>query len=153
MTFQIHPLPASAFAGLEGLSEQDRKDRDIQVHISDGAFPCRVSLSDVPAGQRVFLLNYEHQPNRTPYRSRHAIFVAEGAVEAQPGPDELPAMVRTRLLSVRAFNQSHEIVDADVCEGVEAEEVILRMFANPDVDYIHLHFARRGCFAASVTRS
>ena len=153
MTFQIHALPASAFAQLDQLSDQELKARDIQVHVSDGAFPCRVSLNDVPEGGQVFLLNFEHQPNQTPYRSRHAIFVAKGAVEAAPQPGELPHMIRSRLLSVRAFNPQHEIVDADVCEGKTVDAMIGHMFTNPEVDYIHLHFARRGCFAASVTRS
>ncbi|SHM87655.1 DUF1203 domain-containing protein [Roseibium suaedae] len=153
MTFQVHPLPAAAFQGLEQLSTRELEDRDIQLHVSDGTFPCRVSLRDVPAGEQVFLLNYEHQPNRTPYRSRHAIFVARDAVETVPAADELPLMIRKRLLSVRAFNGRHEIVEAEVCEGEAAAALIAGMFASSEVDYIHLHFARRGCFAAMVTRS
>jgi len=151
--FQIHPLPASEFTYLAGLSDAELAEKNIQVHISDGGFPCRVSLADAAAGERVFLLNFEHQPNGTPYRASHAIFVKEGAEENHPEPDAIPASISSRLLSVRAFNARHEIVDAEVIEGTEVSDLIAMFFANPKVDYIHLHYARRGCFAAKVTRA
>jgi hypothetical protein len=153
MTFQIHPLPAADFTYLSELSADELATRNIQVHVSDGAFPCRVSLADRPAGERVYLLHYEHQPNETPYRASHAIFVAENAREGRPDPDTLPASISSRLLSVRAFNEAHEIVDAEIVEGTEAAGFIENMLGNPSVDYIHLHYARRGCFAAEVRRA
>ncbi|MEO9777111.1 DUF1203 domain-containing protein [Roseibium sp.] len=150
--FQIHPLPAAEFAHLNGLSDPDLAARNVQVHISDGAFPCRVSLADAAAGERVFLLNFEHQPGDTPYRSRHAIFVKEGAVETRPAPGAVPEAITCRLLSVRAFDKSDDMIDAEVVEGTDAGRQISTFFDNPQVAYIHLHFARRGCFAAKVTR-
>ncbi|GAB2186313.1 DUF1203 domain-containing protein [Roseibium sp. LAB1] len=151
--FQIEPLPASEFTYLSGLSDAELAEKGIQVHISDGAFPCRVSLVDAAKGARVYLLNFEHQPGETPYRSRHAIFVADGAAENHPAPDTIPDVVAKRLLSVRAFNRAHEMIDAEVVEGRELAGVIGAFFDNPQVDYIHLHFARRGCYAAKVTRT
>ncbi|WP_298812233.1 DUF1203 domain-containing protein [uncultured Roseibium sp.] len=151
--FQIHPLPANEFSHLFGLSDAQLAEKNVQVLISDGAFPCRVSLTDVAAGERVFLLNFEHQPGDTPYRSRHAIFVKEGAREAEPETDVIPQSIVSRFLSVRAFNRQHEIVDADVVKGAEVETLIASFFENPDVDYLHLHYAGRGCFAAKVTRA
>lgn len=150
--FQIHPLPAAGFSNLTSLSDTELAKQNIQVHISDGGFPCRVSLEDVAEGERVFLLNFEHQPGDSPYRSRHAIFVKEGAKEDHPAPGSVPASISSRLLSVRAFNARDEIVDADIIEGTDVEQLIGRFFAMADVDYIHLHYARRGCFAAKVTR-
>ncbi|MCV0425262.1 MAG: DUF1203 domain-containing protein [Roseibium sp.] len=151
--FQIHPLSAEDFSHLYGLSDEALAERQVQVHISDGGFPCRVSLADAAEGERVFLLNFEHQPGDTPYRSRHAIFVKEGAAEGHPEPGSIPASITSRLLSVRAFDTEHEIIDADVIDGTEAANLISTFFANPKVDYIHLHYARRGCFAAKVTRA
>ncbi|WP_420339396.1 DUF1203 domain-containing protein [Roseibium sp.] len=150
--FQIQPLPAEHFSGLNGLSNAELSERGVQVHISDGGFPCRVSLEDVTAGERVFLLNFEHQPGNSPYRSRHAIFVKEGAEEAHPDQGDIPPSITSRLLSVRAFNEAHEIVDAEIIEGTEVQDLIGNFFGNPAVDYIHLHYARRGCFAARVVR-
>lgn len=151
--FQIHPLPADPFTKLFGLSDRQLASHNVQAHISDGQFPCRVSLEDAPEGARVLLLNFEHQSGDSPYRSRHAIFVRDGAVARQPDADRLPASISSRLLSVRAFNAGHEIIEADVIDGKEAIPLIETYLANPEADYLHLHYARRGCFAAKVTRA
>ena len=54
---------------------------------------------------------------------------------------------------MRAYDAQHLIVDADVCAGGDAAGVINRFFARPDVAYIHLHNARRGCFSCAVERA
>ncbi|WP_434054493.1 MAG: DUF1203 domain-containing protein [Roseibium sp.] len=151
--FQINPLPEGAFSHLYGLPDEELARQNVQVHVSDGSAPCRVSLTDLAEGKRVFLLNFEHQPGESPYRSRHAIYVGDGALENRPAPDVVPASISSRLLSVRAFNAEHEIVDADVVDGSEVSGLITAFFGNPDVAYLHLHFAKRGCFAAKVSRA
>ena len=42
--------------------------------------------------------------------------------------------------------------EADLTEGADAAAMIERFFANPEVAYIHAHYARRGCFAALIER-
>ena len=44
------------------------------------------------------------------------------------------------------------MVDAEVGEGTGLEALIEQLFARPDVAYLHLHHARRGCFACRVDR-
>ena len=65
----------------------------------------------------------------------------------------VPPALRERLLSLRAFDARGMMVDADIAEGANAEALIERLLANPEVDYLHAHFARRGCFGARVERA
>lgn len=153
MQFQISPLPASRFSHLFKLQEDELKAQAIEIHVSDGAFPCRVSLEDVPEGQKVYLLNYEHHSAATPYRASHAIFVREHAVEACLPTNDIPPMLVSRLLSVRAFDTNGHMLDADVVDGEELTAEIDRAFANPKAHYLHVHFARRGCYAARIDRA
>jgi hypothetical protein len=44
------------------------------------------------------------------------------------------------------------MVDADIVDGAVAAPLIERLLARADVGYLHLHFARRGCFACRVDR-
>jgi hypothetical protein len=88
----------------------------------------------------------------TPFRSSHAIFVRERAVQARPEVNTIPEMFRGRLLSVRAFDNSGMMIDADVVDGEKLESLIERLFANPAVHNLHIHNARLGCYAATVTR-
>ncbi len=155
MDFRVTGLPSSLFQSLYGLSEQELAERGIEVKIADApkGFPCRVSLRDAPAGSRMLLLNFEHQPANTPYRSRHAIFVQDGAEEAHPGVNEVPEVLASRMLSVRAFDEAGQMVDAVVVNGREAGQAFERLLGVPGAAYLHVHNAGRGCYAARVDRA
>jgi uncharacterized protein YbaR (Trm112 family) len=116
-------------------------------------YPCRISLVDAEVGEAVILVNFEHQPGESPYQASHAIFVREQAEQAFPTVDEVPAVLATRLISIRAFNKRHYMIAADVVDGVLLAEAIPAMLDDPAVDYLHLHNAKPGCFAARVTRA
>lgn len=62
-------------------------------------------------------------------------------------------MLKDRLLSLRAYDATAAIVDAEVAEGEAVIEIIERFLADPQVDHVDAHFARRGCFAARIERA
>jgi len=156
MTFQLTGLPAESFAPYFAMSEADLLAEGAEMLIADNSdpgFPCRVSLQHATPGERVLLLNYAHLPVNTPYRSAHAIFVAETSAQATLDVNEVPAPLLVRTLSVRAFDKVHMMIDADVVEGRSASNLIERFFTDPATDYIHIHYAKRGCYAAKAVRA
>jgi hypothetical protein len=155
MNFRIQGLPVAPFAPLFDLDEHALAARGVVRRMADRrpGFPCRVSLRDAEPGETLLLLNYEHLPVSGPYRSRHAIYVREHAEEYTPQVNEIPELLRTRLLSVRAYDTGGMMVDAEVVDGAELAPVIARLFDAPAVAYLHLHNAKPGCFAASVLRA
>jgi hypothetical protein len=155
MDFQINALPMDDFAPLFAMSDAELAERNAVRRIIDehpGA-PCRVSLADVPAGETVILVNHQHQPGESPYQSSHAIYVREGAQQARLGVNEVPEMIRARLMSVRGFDAGHMMIEADVVQGDDVAETLSAFFENERVAYVHLHIAKPGCFAASVNRA
>jgi hypothetical protein len=155
MSFHITGLPLSHFAPLFALTDQQLAARDAVRVVSDGrsGYPCRVSLQDAQTGESLILLNYEHLAVASPYRSRHAIYVREAATEATLDADEVPALFRSRLLSLRAFDAKGMMKAADVTPGTAIENVIEQMFANDATEYLHVHYAKPGCYAARVDRA
>jgi hypothetical protein len=155
VSFRIRALPAGPFAPLFALADDElRAHRAVRCVVDRvPGFPCRVSLRDAALGETVLLVHHEHQPADTPYRAGHAIYVREGAAEARPEVDEIPEVLRTRLLSVRAFDAAHMLVAADVVDGPALAPSIERFFADARVAYLHLHNAKPGCYAARVDRS
>jgi hypothetical protein len=121
--------------------------------VTEDGLPCRVSLAHARIGDEILLLNFEHQPAPTFYRSRHAIYVSRGAERAFDRVDVVPETIATRLISVRAFDAQGMIVDADVVDGKDAAEAFKRLLANRDAAYLHVHNAKRGCYAARVERA
>ena len=153
MSFRAVGLPAETFAPLFQLSDEALAARGVERLTAEPGFPCRVSLRDAEPGDEVLLLNYEHQPADTPWRSRHAIFVSRGGREAEHPPGEVPPALATRPLSVRAFDADHRMIDADLVEGARAGELFERLLADPRAAYLHAHYARRGCYAARIERA
>nr|HET7859982.1 DUF1203 domain-containing protein [Caldimonas sp.] len=115
-------------------------------------FPCRVSLEDAPVGSELLLVPYEHHPARSPYRASGPIFVRRGATHRELDVGEVPQAVLRRLISLRAYDADAMMVDATVCEGPDVAAALDGFFASGAVDYVHLHFAKRGCFSCAARR-
>ena len=155
MSFRIRGLDPDPFRHLTGLSDAELASLGARRCVVDAkpGFPDRIEVRDLEVGETAILLNYEHLPVDTPYRSRHAIFVREGASQACDVVDEIPDVLGLRTISLRAFSEAGEMIDADLAEGRDLAPLIERFLANPDTAYLHAHYARRGCYAALVTRA
>ena len=155
MSFQIHALPPVQFEPLFTLSNRElAKLRASRMIVeSKPGYPCRVSLADAEIGETVILVNFEHQSGESPFQATHAIYVRENAKQASPDVGMVPEALETRLISIRAFDDRHYMVDADVVEGSCLSVSIPAMLQDPRVAYLHLHNAKPGCFAARVTRA
>lgn len=154
MDFRITGLPATQFTQFAGLSDERLREMGIlRTRIeSPNSAPDRISLRDAEPGESVLLLNYEHLPVATPYRSRHAIYVIEGETRTFDAVGEVPDVLRRRVLSLRAFDGRGMMIDADVVDGREAEPLIERLLGDVRTAYIHAHYAKRGCYAARIER-
>ena len=154
MSFTVSSLPIEPFKPLFALDDDALARRGMLRVVADApfAFPCRVTLDDAEPGERLILLNHEHQPADSPFRSAHAIYVREAATAPVTTTDALPPALRRRLLSLRGFDAAGMLRDADVVEGAAAEPVIARMLVDPAVAYLHAHYARPGCYAARIDR-
>lgn len=154
MTFRILGLPMAPFSTLFSMNDAELAARGAVRRIADArpVYPCRISLTDAPAGTPVILVHHEHQPAASPYRSSHAIYVREGEI-TYDAVDEIPAQLRTRLLSVRGFDAQGMMTGAEVVEGTEVEAIIDRLFRDDRAAYLHVHYARPGCYAARIERT
>jgi len=153
--FRIAGLSAAPFKHLYGLSDDALAELGVKAVIVDESpgFPDRIEMRDGIPGERFLLLNHQYQPADSPYRASHAIYVRDGAEETYDRVNEVPASMRLRLLSLRAFDADHMIIDADVVDGSEVEPVIERLLANPKTAYIQVHNARQGCYAGRIERA
>ena len=155
MSFRITGLSSEPFRPLYGLSDEELARRGVKRYIVDHTpgFPDRVEMRDAEVGERVLLLNHVCQPANTPYRASHAIFVREGAEHTYDEVDQVPEVMRERLLSLRAYDAAGMMLDADVVDGRQIEGVITRLFQSPQVAYIHAHNAKRGCYSGRIDRA
>ncbi|MCP2073234.1 UNVERIFIED_ORG: hypothetical protein J2Y77_002670 [Pseudomonas lini] len=155
MDFRITGLAPESFRTLFGLSAEELASRGVARHLVDSkpGFPDRIEMKEAELGQSMLLLNHVSQPANTPYRACHAIFIREGATQAYDAVNQVPEVMRTRLLSLRAFSEDGILLDADVVDGQAIEPVIHQMLANPEVSYIHVHNAKQGCYSGRIDRA
>ena len=150
--FRIRGLPAEHFAPLFHLSDTELKHHGAVRRIADGPRPCRISLTDAKPGDQLVLVNYEHHAVASPYRMRFAIYVREGETTFD-AVDQVPEQLRTRTLAVRSFDADAMMLAWEVIDGGKLEEAIAWQFVDPRADYLHVHFAAPGCYAARVERA
>jgi uncharacterized protein DUF1203 len=155
MSFRITGLSALPFRHLYGLGDQELALHGVKRYVADKSpgFPDRIEMRDASVGERLLLLNHVCQPANTPYRAAHAIFVREGAENTYDRVNEVPAVMRARLLSLRAYDAEGMMLDADVVDGTAIEAVVSHFFASRHVAYIHAHNAKRGCYSGRIDRA
>lgn len=155
MDFRITGLSPERFQPLFGLSDTELAQHGALRRIVDRklGYPDRIELRDPEIGESVLLVNYAHLPVESPYRSSYAIYVCESARSRYDRVNEVPEQFRSRLLSLRAFDESDMLRDADIVDGTAVESLITRLLSSSETAYIHAHYAKYGCFAARIDRA
>jgi Protein of unknown function (DUF1203) len=155
MSFQITALDHQRFAKLFAMSDEELAENLSvrRIATTKPGFPCRVSLADAEIGDELILVNYEHQDSASPYRAAHAIFIRKGVEQAHPAVGEVPELFKGRALSLRAFDDRAMIVTADLIDGADLGPALARLLIDPAVAYVHIHYAKFGCYAARAVRA
>lgn len=154
MTYIIAGLAPDRFAPLAALPDAELAARGARRVVADAdrGYPCRVSLEDAQAGERLLLVNHASNAVDGPYRSAFAIFVREGAAQGR-FVDTLPPIFSQRPLSLRGYDAVGDLVAARLSPGDDDHERAIReLLADPQVDHIDAHNAAHGCFAARIDR-
>ena len=153
--FQCVAAPAESFSAFFELNPEQleaRGARRMTVDQNPGV-PCRVSLEDAALGEQVILLPFKYHDVDSPYQASGPVFVRETATQARHLVNELPQMLKHRLLSVRAYDGGNDMISADVVPGNNLAAAIRDLLADPGVAYLHLHNARQGCYLCAVARA
>lgn len=156
MTYQIEALPLDPFTALFAMSDAELAAVGARRWVADqpGRAPCRVSLRDADAGERLVLVNHAHLTDpASPYRASGPIFVREAAVEAGSIRGPAPEMLRKRPLSLRIYDRRNMMIEGEVIDGGQLDDRLAQWFAQPGVVQVHIHFAPRGCYLARAVRN
>ena len=152
--FRIVGLALVQFEPLFSLDDNELVEEGARRLIVDAkpGFPCRVSLQDAEIGERVILVPFVHHDVESPYRASGAIFVREAAKEIELAQGEIPDVVTSRVMSVRAYSDKGMMVNAAVTPGKELKSQIEKFFGDAKISCLHLHNAGAGCYSCRVER-
>lgn len=153
--FQVEAIDYSEVKHLFQLSDEELSEINAIRMVVDQkpGYPCRVSLQDAEIGEEVILFPYKNHDVKSPYQSSGPIFVMKSAETARLKVNEIPPMLNHRLLSLRAYDKNSMIMEAEVIEGNILADTIEDILSNPEVEYIHVHNARPGCYNCAIKRA
>jgi hypothetical protein len=155
MNYRVLGLSPDPFAPLFDLADEELAVRGAVRRVADepNAFPCRVTLEDAAPGEELLLLPYRHHVGPSPYQSSGPIYVRRAARAAFDAVNQVPPMQLRRLSSVRAYDAAGLLVVADVVAGTDLEGLIRKFLGRTEVERLHVHNARPGCYAFRVERA
>jgi hypothetical protein len=150
-TFRVVALPTSTAEEARRKAASGASDHKTSVVASEYTAPCRHCLTWAKAGERVILFPYQSIPSDRPYAESGPIFVHADACPRYSLPNEFPRELR-RGRSVRAYNQQHEIVAAELANDAP-EEAAARLLQSDAIQFLHVRSASHGCYTFKVERA
>ncbi|KAI1356221.1 hypothetical protein F5Y01DRAFT_119839 [Xylaria sp. FL0043] len=149
-TVRFRPLPTPL---------EDEKSSPLAVLMTpDFPVPCRRCLQDSEVGSEMLLLSYEPFLGKSPHTYASPIFLhskpACKPADVQSSGGSIPEQLRSRLLSVRAYDGAHMMCGAEVVDGDRLHEACQRLLGEgTSAEYCHVHYAAHGCFAVRVEKT
>lgn len=144
------PFNALADAGESALAEAHA------IHVTaDTAtgYPCRVTLADAPEGTAMLLLPFTSHDAPTPYHTRYAIYVTEGATEAAQYDGQVPHMMARRTVALRGFDKDGMLKSATLNRPEDDLDGAIRaMLEDEDIPTVQIYCCAYGCFLGTAER-
>ena len=151
--FTIHPLKP------EDTAEVKRAMRDVHGNKPESSRAetnrsiCRRCLRRFSPGDARILFKFCPFRTESVFAEVGPIYVHEGDCEPAQAPlTRYPEEFRGLPLLLRAYSSDDRQVVAELIKDGDAETIIDRFFADPQVAYIHLRDGEYGCYVARIER-
>jgi hypothetical protein len=144
-------LPATDLDRIRAVGIDDfGNDLVVSVNQDAGGTPLRCCLREAGVGEQVALLAWRPAPQPGAYAEVGPVFVHAQSCPGWSSPG-YPEGFRHRQQLLRAYNAEGQAVHNEVVEGAGAEAALERIFAQPQVQYVHSRNPLAGCYMFSVT--
>ena len=149
--FRVVPLQTKIAEAARATAEAGAPDHAVVTADSPRGYPCRHCLRWAQPGERMILFPFASVPPGRPYSESGPIFVHADPCERYRATEEYPADFREGRV-VRAYNSQHNMIAAEVANGVGPEALIERFLQMPETVFIHVRSVSRGCYTMEIER-
>ena len=150
-SFRVVALPTTVAEKARQKAANGAPDHKTSIVEAEQSAPCRHCLSWAKPGERVILFPYQAIAAHQPYAESGPIFVhAEPCARYAPTSEFPPDLRNGR--AIRAYNEQHEIVAAEIAKGAP-EETAARLLQDKAVRFLHVRSASHGCYTFGVERA
>jgi hypothetical protein len=116
--------------------------------------PCRHCLQIIFAGrEKATLFTYDAFEGIESLPLPGPVYIHAEVCERYPENGGFPAQLRKSPRTLNAYARGHRLVAAEYVEDGDMDNEIEKLFARPDVDYIHVRSTTAGCYTFRIERS
>ena len=150
--FRIVPLASKVAEAARRAAEAGASDHAYVAADAPTGYPCRHCLRWAQPGEQLILFPYASIPAGRPYAESGPIFVHVGECPPYLELDQYPADFRNGRV-FRAYDRKQDMIAAAAVQQGEPEEVIEKLLANPETEFLQARSADRGCYTFSLVRA
>ncbi|HEY1581695.1 MAG TPA: DUF1203 domain-containing protein [Chthoniobacterales bacterium] len=151
-TYRIVPLPTEVAEHARANARAGASDHVIVTADAAKSYPCRHCLQWAAPGEELVLFPFTTIGPGKPYAETGPIFVHAGACERYRATDEFPGEFREGR-SIRGYDAAENMIAGEVINGSGPEEVIDRLLENPQIAFLQVRSASRGCYTFGIERA
>lgn len=152
VSFRVVGIPDDLARQTRATLKSPQYGHPAQVAVATGYGPCRSCLATFEKGKEErILFTYDPFAGLDPYPSPGPIFIHRDECPTWDA-GSFPPELRDLPLTFEGYGAERWIVARERPAGEDVEAVIERLFANPEVRYIHVRNTEAGCFIAQVER-
>ncbi len=115
--------------------------------------PLRCCLRGAAVGERVALIAFQPSAVGGAYAAVGPIFIHADSCAGYEDNDAYPVGFRPRRQLFRAYDVEGRQVDNQIVWGQQAETAIAKLFARPDIAYLHTRNHLAGCYMFTIARN
>jgi hypothetical protein len=121
---------------------------------ANGPAPCRHCLRNARPGEDMLLLSWHLPRPRSVYWTPSPIFLHAGECPCFDTPDVVPDIVRSSLVSVRAYDVDGMCLYdlGQVSDGADVDAPLARAIGDDRTAFVNIHTAKPGCLLCQVER-
>jgi hypothetical protein len=153
--FRVFPIPKElAFRIREERIDDFGHQLCVSVATENDTGPCRSCLTVFEPGEGRILFSYAPNQHDHPYNEIGPIYVHENECQPYVNHEEFPPELRTRRpLVLRCYADNGVMIGGELVGDRPIEDVIITLFKNSDVKYLHARTASVGCYIARIERT
>lgn len=150
--FRIVPLETEVSERARRQAEAGAADHAIRTADSPDGYPCRHCLRWAREGERMILFPHAAIPAGHPYSEIGPVLVHAEPCKRYAAARDYPSDFRQGRV-MRAYNSKFDIIDAQVVNGSGPENVIEKLFQNPETAFVDVRSLTHGCYTFRIERA
>jgi hypothetical protein len=153
--FRCVPMPTATAARFRATGTDDAGNTLRRRQVAEPGAPCRHCLRDAIPGETVLLGSYDLSGPRGIYWTPSPIFVHAEPCAAYDQADRIAPIVRTRLVSVRAYDAEDMCLYdlGHVADGTDIDMALDRAIGDARTAFVNIQTAKPGCLLCRVERA